>query len=78
MERGRAESASPDSEEEREGEIGGDGRVRREREGEARSEEEEAELKRWGPLRRPVQVKIADLGNACWVVSVLASQQHIT
>ena len=25
----------------------------------------------WGPLKGPVKVKIADLGNACWVVSAL-------
>ena len=24
----------------------------------------------WGVLRKPVTVKIADLGNACWVVSI--------
>ena len=41
-----------------------------EEEGVGQPLEDEEEMKRlWGPLRRPVQVKIADLGNACWVVS---------
>ena len=41
-----------------------------EEEGAGQPLEDEDEMKRlWGPLRRPVQVKIADLGNACWVVS---------
>lgn len=31
-------------------------------------EEEEENARLWGPLKGPVQVKIADLGNACWVV----------
>ena len=26
------------------------------------------DLSKWGPLRAPVNVKLADLGNACWVV----------
>ena len=30
----------------------------------------------WGPLGGPVNVKIADLGNACWVVSEPLSQSH--
>lgn len=36
---------------------------------EEEEEEEEVDLNKWGPLRVPVTVKIADLGNACWVVS---------
>ena len=36
---------------------------------EEEDEEEQKNLRLWGPLKRPVQVKIADLGNACWVVS---------
>ena len=40
-----------------------------EREGGERTEEEELNARRWGPLKGPVEVKIADLGNACWVVS---------
>ena len=36
--------------------------------GENREEEEEEDLI-WGPLKHPVDVKLADLGNACWVVS---------
>ena len=38
--------------------------------GENREEEEEEEEDLiWGPLKHPVDVKLADLGNACWVVS---------
>ena len=33
-------------------------------------DEDELKMKQWGPLKGPVQVKIADLGNACWVVSL--------
>ena len=29
----------------------------------------------WGVLRGPVSVKIADLGNACWVVSDVSHMQ---
>ena len=44
------------------------------REGAGPTAEDEGEMKRlWGPLKGPVQVKIADLGNACWVVSALES-----
>lgn len=32
--------------------------------------EEEEDVSKWGPLKVPVTVKIADLGNACWVVSI--------
>ena len=40
----------------------------------------------WGPLKAQVNVKIADLGNACWVVSeplslalvIIASPPHCT
>ena len=45
----------------------GEGEEERE---ERKEEEEEENLELWGPLRGPVEVKIADLGNACWVVSV--------
>ncbi len=42
-------------------------------EGEEEEEEEEESVledrSKWGPLKVPVTVKIADLGNACWVVS---------
>ena len=52
------------SEEDSEGEEGGAEK------GARQPSEEEEELRRlWGPLKGPVQVKIADLGNACWVVS---------
>ena len=59
-------SVSEESEGEREGESGGVGGGR---EGGERTEEEELNTRRWGPLKGPVEVKIADLGNACWVVS---------
>ena len=37
--------------------------------GENREEEEEEEEDLiWGPLKHQVDVKLADLGNACWVV----------
>lgn len=36
---------------------------------EGRDTKETENTKLWGPLKGPVQVKIADLGNACWVVS---------
>lgn len=47
----------------------GEGKVE-EHEAEEEEEEEEGEedLSKWGPLRVPVTLKIADLGNACWVV----------
>ena len=32
-------------------------------------EVEEEDPRKWGALKTPVTVKIADLGNACWVVS---------
>ena len=36
------------------------------------NEEEEVEVDPiWGPLKEPVNIKLADLGNACWVVSQL-------
>lgn len=39
--------------------------------GENEEEEEETEEVDpiWGPLKEPVNIKLADLGNACWVVS---------
>lgn len=37
------------------------------REGEV-NEEVEEDIAKWGPLKVPVTLKIADLGNACWVV----------
>ena len=40
-----------------------------EREEEEEEEEDEEDETKWGPLKKPVTVKIADLGNACWVVS---------
>lgn len=42
------------------------------KEGGAEEEEEEEEVedpRKWGALKTPVTLKIADLGNACWVVS---------
>ena len=33
--------------------------------------EEKEDIAKWGPFKVPVTVKIADLGNACWVVSPL-------
>lgn len=36
---------------------------------EEEGEEGEVDVSKWGPLKVPVTVKIADLGNACWVVS---------
>lgn len=49
---------------------GSDGEREEEGEGGEREDEKEKEnAKLWGPLKKPVQVKIADLGNACWVVS---------
>ena len=40
-------------------------------EGEGGEEDGEVDVSRWGALKVPVTVKIADLGNACWVVSLL-------
>lgn len=40
-----------------------------EEEEEEGDEEVEEDVANWGPLKTPVTVKIADLGNACWVVS---------
>ena len=46
--------------------------------GENREEEEEEEEDLiWGPLKHPVDVKLADLGNACWVVSAYNSNNDI-
>ncbi len=42
-------------------------------EADAAGAEEECVDKNWGVLKGPVSVKIADLGNACWVVSRLQS-----
>ena len=62
-----------EEEEEEEEEGGGDGASGNGESGEKReegvSEEESVMVRQWGPLKRPIQVKIADLGNACWVVS---------
>ena len=55
-----------------EGSHGGEGGACEEGEGEEEDgAEEEEDASKWGPLKVPVTVKIADLGNACWVVSVL-------
>ncbi len=54
-----------------EGSPGEEGVVCEEEEGaEEEGEEGEVDVSRWGPLKVPVTVKIADLGNACWVVSL--------
>ena len=41
-----------------------------------KEEEEEEEDLIWGPLKHPVDVKLADLGNACWVVSECIERPH--
>ena len=59
-----------DGNEEEKGESGKDEEEEAEEEEEEEEEEEkeEEDYSKWGPLKVPVTVKIADLGNACWVV----------
>lgn len=52
-----------------EGSQGGEGGACEEKEEVDKEAKEEEDVSKWGPLRVPVTVKIADLGNACWVVS---------
>jgi hypothetical protein len=52
--------------EEGEGEVEKEGEKGEEEE----DEDEEEDISKWGPLKVPVTLKIADLGNACWVVRI--------
>ena len=60
-----------DDDEESDEKLTEDRKEKEEKASQVRRSEVEEELlsKQWGPLKGPVQVKIADLGNSCWVVS---------